>query len=37
MQIMTMPMMQEIKMMMVIMKNNKNDEKYDEKTNKNMK
>ena len=29
--------MQEMKMMMVIMKNNKNDEKYDEKTNKSMK
>lgn len=29
--------MQEMKMMMVIMKNKKNDEKYDEKTNKNMK
>ena len=34
---MKMPMMQEMKMMMVIMKNKKNDEKYDEKTNKNMK
>ena len=31
---MTMPMMQEMKMMMLIMKNEKNDEKYDERTKK---